>query len=54
MSIQPKDSNTGGGETREESVKRMANDLLSKIPESFDKNTNHYYGADTLNRGYVR
>jgi dynein heavy chain len=38
MSIQPKDSNAGGGETREEIVKRMANDLLSKIPDSFDKN----------------
>ena len=38
MSIQPKDSNSGSGETREDAVKRMANDLLSKIPESFDKN----------------
>jgi dynein heavy chain len=38
MSIQPKDSNTGGGETREEAVKRIANDLLGKLPESFDKN----------------
>jgi dynein heavy chain, axonemal len=38
MSIQPKDSNAGGGETREDAVKRMANDLLSKLPESFDRN----------------
>ncbi|KAI9206840.1 dynein heavy chain and region D6 of dynein motor-domain-containing protein [Polychytrium aggregatum] len=38
MSIQPKDSNTGSGETREDAVKRMANDLLSKLPEDFDKN----------------
>ncbi|TPX71761.1 hypothetical protein SpCBS45565_g00838 [Spizellomyces sp. 'palustris'] len=38
MSIQPKDSNTGTGETREEVVKRIANDLLSKLPEDFDKN----------------
>ncbi|KAI8902513.1 dynein heavy chain and region D6 of dynein motor-domain-containing protein [Globomyces pollinis-pini] len=38
MSIQPKDSNTGSGETREDAVKRMANELLSKLPESFDKN----------------
>ncbi|KAI8924469.1 dynein heavy chain and region D6 of dynein motor-domain-containing protein, partial [Entophlyctis helioformis] len=38
MSIQPKDSNTGTGETREDAVKRMANELLGKLPESFDKN----------------
>ena len=38
MSIQPKDSSSGGGETREDAVKRMANDLLSKMPEDFDKN----------------
>jgi dynein heavy chain len=38
MSIQPKDSNSGGGETREDAVKRMANELLSKLPEDFDKN----------------
>ena len=38
MSIQPKDSNTGSGETREEAVKRMASELLSKLPEDFDKN----------------
>jgi dynein heavy chain len=38
MSIQPKDSNTGSGETREDAVKRMANDFLSKLPEDFDKN----------------
>jgi dynein heavy chain len=38
MSIQPKDSGGGSGETREDAVKRMANDLLSKLPEDFDRN----------------
>lgn len=38
VAIQPKDSNAGSGETREDVVKRIANDLLSKIPEDFDKN----------------
>lgn len=38
MSIQPKDSGGGSGETREDVVKRMANDFLSKMPESFEKN----------------
>ncbi|KAJ3396765.1 Dynein heavy chain 5, axonemal [Lobulomyces angularis] len=38
MSIQPKDSSGGSGETREDSVKKTANDLLAKLPEDFDKN----------------
>ncbi|KAJ3342801.1 Dynein heavy chain 5, axonemal [Gonapodya sp. JEL0774] len=36
MSIQPKDSGGGTGETREDAVKRLANDLLSKLPANFD------------------
>ena len=38
MSIQPKDSSGGSGETREDFVKRLANELLGKLPEDFDKN----------------
>lgn len=38
LSIQPKDSSSGGGETREEAVKRLADDLLSKLPDSYDRN----------------
>ncbi|KAI9150964.1 hypothetical protein H9P43_009579 [Blastocladiella emersonii ATCC 22665] len=38
LSIQPKDSGGGSGETREDAVKRIANDLLSKLPDDFDKN----------------
>jgi dynein heavy chain len=38
MSIQPKDSGGGSGETREDAVKRLANDLLSKLPDDYDKN----------------
>lgn len=38
MSIQPKDSSGGTGETREDAVKRLCNDLLSKLPEDYDKN----------------
>jgi len=37
LSIQPKDSGTGSGETREDTVKRISNDLLSKLPEDFIK-----------------
>ncbi|KAI9220476.1 dynein heavy chain and region D6 of dynein motor-domain-containing protein [Blastocladiella britannica] len=38
LSIQPKDSGGGSGETREDAVKRIANDLLSRLPDDFDKN----------------
>ena len=32
MSIQPKDSSGGTGETREAMVYRIANDMLEKLP----------------------
>jgi dynein heavy chain len=35
LDIQPKDSNAGGGETREEAVARMSNDFLEKLPADF-------------------
>ncbi|KAK9891390.1 hypothetical protein WA026_014631 [Henosepilachna vigintioctopunctata] len=36
LSIQPKESGGGGGETREASVTRQAIDMLSKMPASYD------------------
>jgi dynein heavy chain len=35
VDIQPKESSGSGGETREDVVKRMCNDFLSKLPEDF-------------------
>eukprot|EP00163_Fabomonas_tropica_P031142 TRINITY_DN730_c0_g2_i1.p1 TRINITY_DN730_c0_g2~~TRINITY_DN730_c0_g2_i1.p1 ORF type:complete len:4569 (+),score=1602.08 TRINITY_DN730_c0_g2_i1:399-14105(+) len=37
LSIQPKDSNVGGGETREEKVLAICADILSKLPEDYVK-----------------
>lgn len=35
LSIQPKESSTSGGETREAAVSRMVNEMLSKVPEPY-------------------
>lgn len=38
LSIQPKESTAGGGETREASVYRQAVEMLEKVPHNFDPN----------------
>lgn len=35
MSIQPKDSSGGSGETRESRVFRIATDMLEKLPDDY-------------------
>lgn len=36
LSIQPKESSGGGGETREDSVYRQTKEMLAKVPPNFD------------------
>lgn len=35
LNIQPKDSSSGGGETRESLVFRIADDMLKKLPPDY-------------------
>ncbi len=35
LNIQPKDSSSGGGETRESIVKRQAGEMLEKLPNDY-------------------
>ncbi|VVC98542.1 unnamed protein product [Leptidea sinapis] len=48
LSIQPKESSSGGGETREASVYRQSKEMLDKVPPNFDphevKERLRYYG----------
>lgn len=48
LSIQPKDSSGGGGETRETVVQRLADDMLDKLPEDYIA---HEVGLRTSNVG---
>lgn len=36
LSIQPKESGTGGGETRESVVTRQTHEMISKLPSDYD------------------
>lgn len=36
ISVQPKEAGIGGGESREDSVARQANEMLSKLPPAYD------------------
>ncbi|XP_075973556.1 dynein heavy chain 8, axonemal kl-3 [Anticarsia gemmatalis] len=49
LSIQPKESGGGGGETREASVYRQSREMLDKVPPNFDphevKERLRFYGA---------
>lgn len=37
VSIQPKESSGGGGETRESLVARQTNEMLEKLPQNYDQ-----------------
>uniref|UniRef100_A0A8C6IVA1 Uncharacterized protein n=1 Tax=Melopsittacus undulatus TaxID=13146 RepID=A0A8C6IVA1_MELUD len=61
VSIQPKDSSTGGGETREAVVQRLADEMLEKLPPDYNphelrinqKTAMIIVCSSDLNRAYV-
>ena len=52
MSIQPKDSGGGSGETRESVVTRQADDMLEKLPNDYIPHEVRMINSIKLSTGY--